>query len=503
MKKVLQNSVNKLKADNRAEALAEEEDRDEDPPIANGKKRKSSERVSDSESEDEEEEDHDPQADSNDSSDEEEEVSRKGKPQKQSKRSSIQAPAAKNNASTGNKRKIPSTQDDEIERPPKKAKKSGSIPSPPLTQRSKSRPTKAPLSKIPETCPNYGCDHSLPEGDLSANLQGLFIKRQNLLSTPNPNARRLEQIEQEICTHIAHENEIIRLENLGDTRDWPSSSLNYASLIKRIFPLKAQLLDLVRDDYDLYNCIVWTNFLEVIDYNVHAFGRSEDPATTYTYAVLRARCGYLGPQGALIIGSIIDKMFANSRAELESTLSDTVQRLVDDRPQDFDLPDPFNHPLYLLSLDSFIKFVLVPHVAARMIEEDMNVQYMDAVDIQDESAEYGDMFHWEVDCPMLLAALKKYSRSLLNVSASAQEPSPPRKKNDHPNSPSLPPAHCKKQQTTPGSSGGRRIEETELTLEDFPAISQKKPPKEPVLEAVANDSRTEPRYGTRSSTKGR
>lgn len=82
MKKVLQNSVNKLKADNRAEALAEEEHRDEDPPIANGKKRKSSERASASESEDEEEEDRDPQADSDDSSDEKEEVSRKGKPQK-------------------------------------------------------------------------------------------------------------------------------------------------------------------------------------------------------------------------------------------------------------------------------------------------------------------------------------------------------------------------------------------------------------------------------------
>ncbi|KAJ7929876.1 hypothetical protein B0H13DRAFT_1859362 [Mycena leptocephala] len=81
-----------------------------------------------------------------------------------------------------------------------------------------------------------------------------------------------------------------------------------------------------------------------------------------------------------------------SMAELESSLSDTVQRLVDDRPQDFDSPDPFNHPLYLLSLDSFIQFVLVPHVAARIIEQDMDVPYMDAVDIKDESAEYGEMF---------------------------------------------------------------------------------------------------------------
>ncbi|KAJ7877805.1 hypothetical protein B0H13DRAFT_2346966 [Mycena leptocephala] len=98
-------------------------------------------------------------------------------------------------------------------------------------------------------------------------------------------------------------------------------------------------------------------------------------------------------QVALIVNSIISDMFSNSTADLESALPDTVPRLVTDQPQDFDSPDPFNHPLYILSMKSLIQFVLVPHVTARIIEQDMNVQYMDAVDIKDDSAEYGDMFY--------------------------------------------------------------------------------------------------------------
>jgi hypothetical protein len=136
--------------------------------------------------------------------------------------------------------------------------------------------------------PNQGFTAS-PQDHLSAQLQELFTTLHDLRSTPKSSTRRLEQIEQKICAHIAHENEIIRLENLGEARGWPSL-LNYPVLIRRVLFLKAQLLDFIRDECDLYNCVVWTYFLEMIDYEVHEFGRSEDPARAYEYAVLRARC---------------------------------------------------------------------------------------------------------------------------------------------------------------------------------------------------------------------
>ncbi|KAJ7939647.1 hypothetical protein B0H13DRAFT_2300339 [Mycena leptocephala] len=124
---------------------------------------------------------------------------------------------------------------------------------------------------------------------------------------------------------------------------------------------------------------------------------------------------------ALMVNSIISEMFSNSMADLESALPDTVQRLVTDLPQDFDSPDPFNRPLYIISMESFIQFVLVPHGATRIIGQDMDVQYMDAVDIKDDSAEYSDMFYWD-----------KYTRGgLRNVFASSQEISPPCKKKNH------------------------------------------------------------------------
>jgi hypothetical protein len=110
--------------------------------------------------------------------------------------------------------------------------------------------------------------------------------RQHLISTPNYSACRREEIEQDTCANIAHENEIIWLENLCYAKGWPAPSLT--SFIKRIIPLKNQLLDFV---HDLYNNIVWNDFLDVIDYKVHAFGRCEDPANSYEYAVIRTQCG--------------------------------------------------------------------------------------------------------------------------------------------------------------------------------------------------------------------
>ncbi|KAJ7936516.1 hypothetical protein B0H13DRAFT_1853257 [Mycena leptocephala] len=77
----------------------------------------------------------------------------------------------------------------------------------------------------------------------------------------------------------------------------------------------------------------------------------------------------------------------------------------------------------------------------------MNVQYMDAVDIKDDSAEYGDMFYWDVDSSTVQAAVDKYTRSgLRNVSASSPEISPPCKKKNHlPELPSLPAANSNKE----------------------------------------------------------
>ncbi|KAF7372605.1 hypothetical protein MVEN_00123400 [Mycena venus] len=330
-------------------------------------------------------------------------------------------------------------------------------------------------SRFPKTCPNSGCSDPFPHGALNmqAEFDHIFSKRDKLLSDPRHDPRKLEKINQDICSHIKHENDIRRLDKLRSMRGWPVS-FDFDDIVNRTLSLKQQLADLILSDYDLHNCVVWDDFLESIDYKIHKFGALKEPYD-HEYAVLRARCGYLGPEGAFLIHSTILRIFHHTLLSLPKFLTNTIQLLIDERPQDFDSPHPDStrRPWYILPIDTFIRFVLVPHVAVYLISQDMGVSYTEAIDIKDDSAEYGEMFHWNDKSPRItsidkanfVAAQDDFPfpdlSSLRNKVASPTNPLPAK---------TLSPKRSKK---TVNKLPASPMEEVVVTLEDFPPRNSK------------------------------
>ncbi|KAF7328584.1 hypothetical protein MVEN_02546500 [Mycena venus] len=164
-----------------------------------------------------------------------------------------------------------------------------------------------------------------------------------------------------------------RLEKLADTDGWPAL-VDFKDIVNRTLSLKDELADIILCDYDLYNCVTWDNFLESIDYKIHEFGALMEPYG-HEEAVLRATCEYLGPQGVFLIHSTIRRIFRHTLLSLRRVLTKTIQHLIDQRPRDFDSPnpDPDVRPWHILPIESFIEIVLVPHVATCLISQDMGV----------------------------------------------------------------------------------------------------------------------------------
>ncbi|KAJ7508159.1 hypothetical protein B0H11DRAFT_2185163 [Mycena galericulata] len=532
MKKVLQNSVRSVKADREAETLAEEEDSDfeeEDSPAVPSPKTKKSMKKSranissDSEETDDDDVDwSDNETDEDVSEDDEAEMATtetiqlakfqtnksRGTKRKSDEDNAEPPKKFQTEVSRGTKRKLDAdgpeksnksrstkeklnwdkpeseppkkikgkknaapTPEQAPEPPKKKARISEAIPSPPANQCSKSKPAPQTIPKIPSQCPNPGCKDEVPKqrnGKISNKLDRFLTQRQTILATPGHQARQLEKINAEVCAQIAWENKQDTLRTLGRQRGWPVS-LDLNTMVRQILALKSDLFDLVTDDYALYNNVVWTEFLETIDGEVHAFGNDPDQEK-YEYAKLRAR----------------------------PLLSKTIERLVPDRPQDFDKPNPKIRPDVILPLESFIECVLMPHVAACLISQDMEVPYLDAVDIQDASADFGEMFQWDTKDPELvnlerlnyLAArderptperesprLKKVSKHLPPLSPSNFSldfspvfPSLTRAIFD---SPAQSPSPSKKSKPTDTKSSKRSTQQIGLTLDDFPPRQSK------------------------------
>ncbi|KAJ7478822.1 hypothetical protein B0H11DRAFT_1916509 [Mycena galericulata] len=201
--------------------------------------------------------------------------------------------------------------------------------------------------------------------------------------------------------------------------EYPGSARN------KTLQRKEELLDLISDDYTLYNNVIWFDFVESIDGNIHKFGSTDD-TDGFEGAKLRARCGYLGPQGAFLIMSTIGRIFAHSFPDLRRRLSRTIDRLIKDRPQDFDSPKPTLLPVIVLPIHHFMEFVLMPHIAARLIAEDMEVSYQQAVDIKNASGDFGEMFHWD------LKNTHVQSLDQNNMQAAADECPPPSPERESP-----------------------------------------------------------------------
>ncbi|KAJ7804989.1 hypothetical protein B0H13DRAFT_2388020 [Mycena leptocephala] len=541
MKKMLQNSVNSLKADQRAEALAEEEDSNsEEQVVAAPKKKKaggkSSKSQSDSESDDDEELDwinDEGDSDLDDEGSDDQVVVKKSdgrkstgnmnsqsnrgtkravspnpededEPSKKKKKASrpfkliknnsppdrtgikVQITKRKQNSAKGKwiivveslvlirlQHKSSSNQDEE--RPKKRAKFSDNNSSPPV--RCPVKPDRPTHFQIPQKCLKSGCDESVPDSP-SDDLSQLFKKHSKLISSADHQQFQLDAIVQDICAHISHENDVLRLETLGRSKGWPFS-LDFDLIVTRILSLSSELYDLCTDNDTLDNSIAWFNFLESIDGKIHEF-RKYGPKK-FTNAARHARCGYFGPQGSAVIVSTICPIFTG------------------------------------------------------LIADHTNDTFLHADDIRTASSEFGDMFNWDlededfklIEQTNIDAAADRTDNHFANYDfspspsvTSPSPPPPPNKKSDV-----SAPNHAARAMGPPRTSRKSLfavviepdVTDIELTLDDFPPrgskstkskantkSEQKTDKKNQSSKAELGDhtANTEaPRYSTRSSNR--
>ncbi|KAJ7480383.1 hypothetical protein B0H11DRAFT_1915908 [Mycena galericulata] len=140
---------------------------------------------------------------------------------------------------------------------------------------------------------------------------------------------------------------------------------------------------------------VWNKFLARIGYKVFAFSRSPNKFDNGNLG-----CGYFAT--ALVqrdqscknvIESTLQALSKGNDEDITSNdLYATLSRLRD-TPQPWDLYDETSN---LISPRKFSKFILVPHVAAYLIAEDLEITLNDAVEVLENSSEYGRLFNGDL-----------------------------------------------------------------------------------------------------------
>ncbi|KAJ7926647.1 hypothetical protein B0H13DRAFT_1862101 [Mycena leptocephala] len=80
--------------------------------------------------------------------------------------------------------------------------------------------------------------------------------------------------DREICGQISYENNVMKLQSLGQARGWPIS-LEFNPMVTYTVALKEKLLDLVHYEDYLCDCMVWNDFLDSINCKIHELGRTD------------------------------------------------------------------------------------------------------------------------------------------------------------------------------------------------------------------------------------
>ncbi|KAJ7874065.1 hypothetical protein B0H14DRAFT_3131124 [Mycena olivaceomarginata] len=124
-----------------------------------------------------------------------------------------------------------------------------------------------------------------------------------------------------------------------------------------------------------------------IGYKVHGF--CLDKTGSFSVAGRAARCGYFGPYGQAVISSIIERYL--EEVIHPNQIHQTITNL-HDTPAQWDSPD---EDFALPSARTFIHYILSPFVAAKLIEDDFEVDFSSALDIMRDSSDFGDFFHTE------------------------------------------------------------------------------------------------------------
>ncbi|KAJ7877227.1 hypothetical protein B0H14DRAFT_3784445 [Mycena olivaceomarginata] len=276
-------------------------------------------------------------------------------------------------------------EEDDHEEPSRKKLKAAD---PPVGCASNNKP-KITVLRISAKCPRNGCDEALPGlpgTNLTPYLQRLFEERQIQLDTPDKSRRTIKELEGRICARIRLENRRRQVVQHGRQMGWPLS-LDLMAMVTFILGLETEILDLVTKAPELGCCVVF-------------FGR--DGLKNFAPAQVYSRAGYFGPKGKDVIIDTMARIFAPHFPQLKRHLVTTLSSIISSNSESFDAPAQGTLP-EILSIYDFMDFVLLPHVTARMISDDMQVSLEDAQEIRTRSIEFGQLVYWDLQDPALLA----------------------------------------------------------------------------------------------------
>ncbi|KAJ7449360.1 hypothetical protein B0H11DRAFT_2332341 [Mycena galericulata] len=276
------------------------------------------------------------------------------------------------------KRKRPDTPQEDPARPIKK-KKLGKDSDP---------PSLAPTTRvdIPVICPGNYCKDVVPT-DLPPSVLALFAQKRDSVHKDGPTAPGCAQLTKQICQAI--KTEIVHSRHLTEAKEagWPIS-IDFDDLPPRISALFPSLSILLSDSTVLARSPVWNKFLARIGFKVFAFSRSSN-----RFDIGNLGCGYFGPKGQNIIESTLQALSKNDdQDKLSNDLYATLSQLLD-TPKPWDQYDETSN---LISPRKFSKFILVPHIAAWLIAEDLEISMNDAVEVLINSNEYGRLFNGDL-----------------------------------------------------------------------------------------------------------
>ncbi|KAJ7444598.1 hypothetical protein B0H11DRAFT_2277020 [Mycena galericulata] len=276
------------------------------------------------------------------------------------------------------KRKRPDTPQEDPSRPIKKKK---------LSQDSDT-PSLAPATRIdiPVICPGNYCKDVVP-ADLPPSVLALFAQKRDLLNKDGPTAPGCAQLTKQICQAIKMESMYTRRLTQAKDAGWPIS-IDFDELPPQVSALFPSLSTILSDSTVLARSPVWNKFLARIGFKVSAFSRSSKKFDNGHLG-----CGYFGPKGQNIIESTLQALSKNDDEDkMSNDLYTTLSQLLD-TPKPWDQYDDTSN---LISPCKFSKFILVPHIAAWLIAEDLEISMNDAVEVLKNSNEYGELFNGDL-----------------------------------------------------------------------------------------------------------
>ncbi|KAJ7627400.1 hypothetical protein FB45DRAFT_1004856 [Roridomyces roridus] len=233
----------------------------------------------------------------------------------------------------------------------------------------------------PTHCPGPKCHDAVPEYP-SETLLKLFSNRRVKIAKEGNKSPAVLAINREICSELSQEIRCNAILEEGDSQGWPAE-VDFHYLADRTEGLANEIVSLAVDGTALAESPIWLEFLRCIGYKFFAF-RAASYGSFSDEAELKRRCGYLGPRGRTTITSVIDKMVARSVTDYQQ-IWDTIGNLMN-TPSKW---DKFNNEW--IESYAFIDHVLVPHAAAALIAQDLDIDIADAAEILWASSDFGDL----------------------------------------------------------------------------------------------------------------